>query len=131
MVQACALGHPNFYMWASEEGNRSPRLSSEGRGNLERLVLQEVLVLVSWRKDQFTAELSVLPKSQLRWGLRTDHWVSNGDLGRKGSFQWSSWDEGQLIEQAAREERKLEDQSRQANIVTKRNSKNIPLTIIY
>lgn len=40
---------------------------------------QEVLVLVSQRKRGPTG-LSVLPKSQLRWGLRTDHWGSNGHL---------------------------------------------------
>lgn len=40
---------------------------------------QDVLVLVSQRKRGPTG-LSVLSKSQLRWGLRTDHWGSNGHL---------------------------------------------------
>lgn len=30
--------------------------------------------------NQFTAEWSVVPKTQLRWGLRIDHWAGNGDL---------------------------------------------------
>lgn len=67
----------------------------------------------------------VLPKSQLRRGLRADRWVSDGGL---DTCQCSG-DKSRVIKQGSRE--KIRGSTRKSNILTERCSENVPLTMIY